>query len=140
VGRGRWLLRFVLLAVLSGCGREPGPVDTGARDTARTYYEAVLARDWSRAYAALHSDTRKKWSEKQFAGLAQTYRQQLGFEPDHVQIGACEEQGTKAVAHVVWTGDLKQKKHRFKDAAVLQRSGGAWGIVLPPGFPNASGS
>ena len=56
--RAATLAAAVLLA--AGCGRPPadGPPDTGAKDAARAFFDAVARQDWAAGYAALHADGR----------------------------------------------------------------------------------
>jgi hypothetical protein len=100
----------------------------------RDYYEALLRQDWGRAYTALHSETRAQWSAEHFTRLAQSYRRNLGFEPEEVQVRSCEEHGAEAVAHVMMGGRADGKQRHYQDAVTLRQSGSQWGIVLPKSF------
>src|SRR5262245_7167342 len=95
---------LLLLAGLAGCSRTPEPpTGTGAKEAVRSYFEALMRRDWQQAYAALHPDSRKRYTPEQFALLAQAYRQNLGFEPQELHVRSCEEQGARAIAHIAFT-------------------------------------
>jgi hypothetical protein len=100
----------------------------------RDYYEAVLRQDWGRAYTTLHAESRARCSAEQFTRLAQSYRRDLGFEPEEVHVRSCEEHGTEAVAHVMITGRSEGKQRHYRDAVTLRQSGSQWGIVLTSGF------
>jgi hypothetical protein len=135
---GRLTAAAVFLALAAGCGTPPQPSGhTGAEEAARGYFDAVLHKDWQRAYAALHPDTRKRYSGEQFARLAQKYRQGLGFEPQEVKLRSCEEHGNEAVAHVLLVGQQAAKQRTFKEAVTLRQTPGGWAVVLPPGFGEA---
>jgi hypothetical protein len=124
---------LLLLAGLAGCGPAPAePVDTGAREAVRTYYESVLRQDWRQAYDVLHPESQKRWPRDEFVRLAQAYRRNLGFEPKQVQIRSCDEQGAEATAHVVITGT--SSRQRYNDAVVLRQHAGSWRVVLPNKF------
>jgi hypothetical protein len=114
---------------LAGC-RESPPAGTGAEATVRGYYEALLRSDWRGAHAALHPDSRAKLSATQFARQAESYRRQLGFEPEQVVVRSCEEHGAEALAHVV----LKGGTHSYKDAVAMRKDGDGWGVMLPARF------
>jgi hypothetical protein len=130
--RRRWGLLFGL--VLIGCGPLPQePVETGASACVRSFYEALLRKDWPKAYAALDAPSQKRYSAQQFPQLAQSYRTNLGFEPEAVQVQACEERGPEATAHVVLTGHSATHYRRYKDAITLRR-GADWRVVLPSNF------
>src|SRR5262245_33091389 len=125
----------VVAGVLAGCSSPaPGPADTGARQAVEQYYQALAARDWQRAYAALPPDSRARLRPEQFAALAQGYRAGLGFEPEAVHVRSCEERGEEATAHVVLTGHAGPARKQFKDAAALRRGPAGWGVVLPSRF------
>jgi hypothetical protein len=127
----------VLLGIaltLLGCSRTTAPGGSGAEQAVLRYYEAIIRQDWPAAYAALHPDSRKRWSSEQFTQSAQHYRRNLGFEPDGVRIRACEEHATEAVAHVVLTGRTDSGRKYHKDAVTLRPSGSDWGVVLSSHF------
>jgi hypothetical protein len=128
-------LAAALLLGAVGCGRpaEPAPPDTGAKDAARGYFDAVIRRDWPAAYAGLHPDTTKSLPAADFARRAEAYRRQLGFEPTAVHLRTCEENGDRATARVELTGS-GSGRHRYKDAVTLRNEGGKWLLVLPPRF------
>jgi hypothetical protein len=120
----------VAAGLLFGCGRAPAPPSgTGAREAAVGYLHALSKKDWPGAYAALHRESRGRYSLEQFGRLARNYRDHLGFEPSAVRVRACEEQGDRAIAHMVWTG-----RGQYKDAVELRREGEGWGVVLPKNF------
>jgi hypothetical protein len=128
------------LLLLAGCSRAPErPPGTGAKESVQSYYEALLHKNWSKAYSTLHPNSRSRLSADQFARLAQKYLSSLGFEPDAVHVRAWDEQGTEGTAHVVLTGQVAGKVHRYKDAITLQRSDDGWRVVLPPNFGRATG-
>ncbi len=129
--------RVLLIAALvaAGCG---GPaadprVDTGARDAARGFFEAVVKQDWATGFAALHPDGRKGVSEADFARRGASYRRKLGFEPAMVRVPVCEERGDAATARVELSGP-GGAKHSYKDAVMLKRDGAGWRVVLPTKF------
>jgi hypothetical protein len=133
--RAAWAALLLVAGLASGCGHAPAPPpDTGSREAVRDYYEALVRQDWGRAYTALHPDSRARCSAEQFTRLAQSYRRNLGFEPEEVQVRSCEEHGDEAVAHVMLNGRPGGKQRHYKDAATLRHSGSQWGIVLPRSF------
>jgi len=135
-GRCWRVLGFVLLGVAAaGCGAStPVGADTGAKELVRAYFEALVHRDWSTAYVSLHADSRKRWTLEQFARMAQNHRAALGFEPEEVHLGSCEEHENSATAHALLTGHVAGKTMTGKDAVVLKRGEAGWGIVLPHNF------
>jgi hypothetical protein len=118
------------LLVLAGCTEPAVQPGTGAEAAVRRYYEALVRKDWAGAYAELHGESRTKYTPALFARQAESYRRQMGFEPEQVAVRACEEHGDEAQAHVV----LKDGKRSYRDAIVLRRTDGGWGIVLPLRF------
>lgn len=119
-----------------GCGRGPeGPTapDTGAREAARGFYRAIIAKDWARAYAALDPDSRRNLSPEQFTRRADAYRKYLTFDPTTIRIPICEERGTGATARIELTGSGAGKR-TFKDAVMLRKRDDRWFIDLPVGF------
>ncbi len=126
-----WL--WVLLA--AGCGgAAPGPTGTGAEAAVRAYFEALVRRDWAKAYAALDPASRAQCGAAEFTRRAQVHRRGLGFEPEAVGVRSCEEHGQEAVAHVVLTGRGAGRPRSSKDGAMLRRRGSGWGVVLTPRF------
>jgi hypothetical protein len=124
----------LLVVVLAGCGGTPAPPEgTGAREVVREFYEALLQRDWPRAYATLHADSRRLLSQQEFGRLAEAYQRDLGFTPEEFHIQSCDEKGTEASAHVVLIGHAATKQRRYKDAVALRHSEG-WRVVLPGSF------
>jgi hypothetical protein len=135
--RRRWAWNLLVGSVLIGCGRAPEqPLESGAKECVRGYFEALMRKDWPRAYASLDPRSQKRCSSQQFSRLAQSYQRNLGFEPEAVQVRACEERGMEATAHVVLTGRTATHTHRYKDAITLCRND-EWHIVLPPNFGQA---
>jgi hypothetical protein len=134
--RSLWVL--LIGGLLIGCNRSPEQwPGTGARESTRAYYEAVIQQDWQKAYATLDPQSQQRFSSQQFSRLAQSYRSGLGFEPDAIHVRACEERGTDATAHVVLTGQAGTKSHRYKDAVTLRRGDSGWRVVLPANFGQA---
>jgi hypothetical protein len=130
---GHWVL--LATGLVAGCGPASATLpDTGARAVAQGYVEALRYRDWPRAYAALHPDSRSRYSAEQFARLAAQYRSGLGLEPEEVHVRSCEEQETRAVAHVVFTGRGGSRHRPAKDTLLLRRQEAGWGVVLPRDF------
>lgn len=133
-----WCLAVGLLAAgAAGCGQGEAATGTGAREAAQRYYEALRQHDWSTAHAALHPDSRARCNSAQFARLAARYRNDLGFEPEAVRVRFCDEQPTRAVAHVVYTGRARDRRRSYKDAVVLRPGATGWGVVLPRDFGQA---
>ncbi len=128
---------LVLLGALAGCGRTPGPPDTGARQTVLDFYQALVRHDWPAAYAAVHPDSRARCDAAEFARRAEDYCRGLGFVPREVRVRSCEEQEARAVAHVVIRGPAGSRPYR--DAVTLRRRGDGWGVVLPDQFGQAAG-
>jgi hypothetical protein len=121
--------------MIAGCQRAPGPpAGTGAEEAARRYCEALVRQDWAQLHAALHPDSRARYSTEQFGRLVQSHRRSLGFEPEGVRVRACEEHGDQAIAHVVFTGQAAGRQRQYKDAVALRQTGAGWGVVLPPQF------
>ena|SRR5438270_6324100 len=129
-----WRLSILLLlfAVLPGCRTSPVPAGTGAEAAVREYYAALVRKDWQRAYAALHPATRSKVSPAQFTRLAESYRGELGFEPEKVVVRSCEEHGEQALAHVVIKPGSGSRS--YKDAVELRQTEAGWAIVPSPKF------
>src|SRR6516164_9919929 len=129
------LLCLAVLAAVLGCGKSAAPpADTGSAGAAREYGEAVCRRDWPRAYALLHPDSRRRYSAEQFARLAATYRQGIGFEPEKVHLRAHEEHGDEAIIHLNFTGLAGGKRKFYKESLQLRRDGTQWLVVLPLPF------
>jgi hypothetical protein len=121
--------------VVTGCDPEPPPpADTGAKETVQQYGDALRGQDWRRAYGLLHPESQARHSAEEFARLAARYRRGFGFEPEPVRIRSCQELGTKAVAHIVWTGQKAGRRQSYKDALVLKSSQSGWAVVLPRNF------
>ena len=121
--------------MLGGCGTTADSAlpDTGSKDCIRAYFEAVIHKDWTAAYAQLHSDSKKLYSASEFARRAELYRTRFGFEPTSVHIRNCEERGDLATAKLELSGS-SVGRHHYKEAATLKRVEGEWLIVLPARF------
>jgi hypothetical protein len=132
-----WALSLLVGSLLTGCSRvqEDAP-GTGAKERALTYFEALIHKDWPRAHGSLDPQSQQRCNSQQFTRLAKSYRDQLGFEPEAVQVWACEERGGEATVHVVLTGHTGDHHRRHKDALTLRRNDD-WGVVLPPIFGQA---
>src|SRR3954471_18454054 len=104
--RGRHLAAWLVALAATGCGAAPeaAPDGTGARQAGHDFYAAMIRQDWPAAYARLHPDSRAAVTAERFTGLAKGFRQRLGFEPTKVAVRTCDEQGPRAIAHVVITG------------------------------------
>lgn len=125
------------LGMAVGCGQTPpGPTDTGSRQAAADFYAALIKKEWANAHATLDADSQKKFSPEQFAILAESYHGQLGFQPQEVQVRACEERGAEATAHVTITGRAGKQTSRYRDGVLVRREGDLWRVVLPERFGN----
>src|SRR5262245_7745037 len=122
-----------LCLLAAGCGPAPPPSGTGAREAALAFYQAIVRQEWNAAHALLDPPSRARCDASRFAGLAKVYRGGLAFEPTTVQVTACEEQGDRAVAHVVLIG-RPSAHQRFKDTAILRFGPDGWGVQLSPTF------
>jgi hypothetical protein len=123
------------LVVLAGCGKpaDDRPPDTGSREAARSFFEAVGRGDHAAGYEFLDPESMAGCSADEFGRRVGAYRRQLGFEPTTVRVPACEERGDEATAHVVLAGRGKER-HEYKDAVILRRRDGRWLVVLPASF------
>ena len=133
--RGRTAILACVVA-MAGCGRPapPPPVDTGAKEAARAYFDGVIRKDWNVIYPALHPDSRRHYTREQFAQRSIANRKRMPFEPEVLLVRSCEEQGEKAIARVILTTRATRHKPRFTDAVVVRRSEGVWRVVLPDHF------
>jgi hypothetical protein len=126
---------WALVATVIGCARSPEPVPgTGAKECVHRYYEALVQRDWSTAYAALDAESQTRRSLNRFTELAQSYLASIGFEPEKVQLWNCEERDAEATARVVFRGRAASQGRRYNEAVTLQRSDDGWQVVLPLNF------
>jgi hypothetical protein len=132
-----WRRLPALLVLLAGCGSPPATVpDTGSRAATQGYFDALVHQEWGTAYSALEPESRRSCAEDSFGVRAKTWWQGLGFPPKAVRVRSCDEQGDRAIAHVVILGH-DGVRQRFKEAVTLQRGPGGWAVVLPPGFGQA---
>jgi hypothetical protein len=130
-----WLSGLVLTAMAAGCSRTVStPASTGAEAVARSYFEALLQKDWPGAFGTLHPDSRQRYSTEEFARLAESYRKSIGFEPTELRVRSCEEHGSEALAHVVLAGRVANKQRTHRDAIVLRKTESEWAVILPPQF------
>ncbi len=137
--RRDWLAGGLATGLAAGCGTAPPPpAGTGAREAALAYFRAVVGRDWSAAHAALDPDSRRQVPAGRFAALAGAYLGGIGFTPTAAQVTACDEQGDRAVAHVVLTGRTSAHQ-RYKDTTSLRRGPDGWGVVLAAHFGRPRG-
>jgi len=121
------------LIALAGCGGSTAPSGTGAKEAARTYFEALTRADDPAAYSQVAAESRKRVNVDRFAALARTYRQGLGFHPAAVHVTSCDERGDTAIAHVTLTG-AGSHRHRYKDAVTLRREPDGWRVELAATF------
>ncbi len=129
-----WAPFGLLPCVMIGCGREPAsePVDTGAREAARAFYEAIIKKDWKTAHGELHQS--QQLSLEEFTSLAEAYCARLGFQPAEVHVRACEEHGDEAIAHVNLSGRNEKQTQRYRDGIALRREAGRWRVIPPATF------
>lgn len=125
-----------LLALLSGCGEQPpsAQLETGAKQATEAFYSALIRRDSQRAYDLLDDSSRKRITPEAFTRLVDQYSRNLGFAAEKVYVKNCEEQGDRAVAHVVLSGH----SHRYEDGITLTHAGARWGVVLPDNFSRST--
>jgi len=134
----RWSWACVVVLAAGGCGGgSEQPADTGAKDAARAFADAIARQDWEKAYDGVYEEGRRRLSRDEFARLARQYRRDLGFDPASVQVRSCEEQGDEAKAHIVFSGQAKGGSRQFRDSVLLRRGAEGWGVVLPRRFGRA---
>lgn len=120
----------LVLALLIGCAAPTPTSDTGARASALSFAEALTRKDWATAYDCLAPETRQRWAQAEFTRRAGAYLRGLGFEPKAARVRSCEEQGGRAVAHVLFTAPRKQ----YRDGWELRRLGDGWRVILQANF------
>jgi hypothetical protein len=130
-----WVLALLLTTAAAGCrSRASDTNDTGAATAAVNYFEALIREDWSKAYAALHPESRQRLTSADFARLAQNYRKSIGFDANEIRLRSCEEHGAEAVAHVNILGyamtKLTTKRRTFRDAVALRQTESGWNDQL----------
>src|SRR5947207_14629587 len=91
------LVMSAALAPVLGCNQEAEKAGTGAEEAAVAFFEAVRAKDWSRAYASLHPESKTRCNANQFAALATAYHHNLAFTWETVRVRSCEEHGNEAL-------------------------------------------
>ncbi len=123
----------LLLCALLGCSSEPPSTGTGAQETAQEFCDALVRQDWERGHALLSAASQARCSRTQFAQRGRAHRRSLGFEPESGRVRFCEEHGTQAIAHIVFTG-RNVTRQRYPDALTLERSETGWRVVLPARF------
>lgn len=121
--------------VFVGCGKEPAaPVNTGARDKAREFFEALVRRDTVAAYATLDRDSQARLTRDDFAWLSDHYLRKFGFPATKVVIRFCDEQGGAATAHVLLTTASNSRKESYRESVALKREDSGWAVVLSGQF------
>jgi hypothetical protein len=137
MGLGR-ICTFAALALsLLGCGKappEPVVADTGAKQAVQDFTEAIIRRDWPAAYALLLPETAQRMTPNQFAAAAESYRRNLGFDPQKIHLRSCEEHDAEAIAHVVFMPGTSHNRQTYRDGFTLRRVEDTWRIVLPSNF------
>jgi hypothetical protein len=129
----RWAVVAMVLLVGGCASKAPAPRGEAAA-VAQDYFDALVRQDWPAAYAKLHPDAKSHWRAEAFAKAAEQFRRGLGIEPETATVGACEERGDEAIAHVQLTGHAADKRKLLKEAVALRRSDAGWGVVPPPQF------
>ena len=130
-----FFLILLLCFANSACRQKtPTPTGTGTHAVVASYFDALVKQDWDGAYAQLHADTRKQMDRSEFERRARGYCQQLGFPLGAFFVRSCDEQGTKAIAHVTLSDANNSAKHRYREGVVLQSTANGWAIVLPANF------
>jgi hypothetical protein len=132
---GCWIWVPLAAMFLFGCDRGPQkPQGTGAEECAQEYFEALMRRDWARAYSSLDATSQKQCNLSQFSQLAQSFCNSLGFEPSSVHVRACEEHGNEATAHVALLGQSASQGRRSREAVTLVQGTDGWRVLLPQNF------
>jgi hypothetical protein len=109
---------LLVMAVLAGCSRSPTtPAGTGAREAAQGYYEAIIHRDWPKAYAALDPECTKGLTLDQFTRMGEAWAY-------HFSNGV-----TFGVMYVALIGDARRRSWLW---AVLLATGLEMGMLLTP--------
>jgi hypothetical protein len=128
---------FLTVLAFAGCGPRPAalppPADTGAGAKATEFFEALLHEDWQRAYASLDADSKAWCSGEKFADLARHHREQIGFTPTEVHVGA-NENGDTAAAVANFRGLSGTSIKHSSDGTALRRTGDGWAVVLRANF------
>jgi hypothetical protein len=127
-------LAILMAIVVVGCGPNSGAKGTGSVQTAQDYFDAVRRCDWPHAFELLDPESQARYPASQFAKLAMAQHSELGFEPNHVHVRACEEHGDEAVAHVVLSGPGPAGRRFYKEAISLRQTPAGWRVLLPPNF------
>ena len=117
----------------AGCRSKPTTPPAGAKEKAFEFFEAIRLRNWSSAFATVDRTTRPDLTADTFDALTERYRKSIGFEPEQVNVTACDEHGESATAHIVFIGHSAMHQ-RFKDGITLRRDNSGWLVILPNNF------
>src|SRR5262245_24761520 len=105
-----WIAIAFVAAGSGACAPQaPVAVKTGAEEAARAYCDALVRKDWPRAYGLLRLESPGRLSEPQFTGLGENYLRGFGFTPQEVFIRSCEERGAEAKAQIRFRGHAGSK-------------------------------
>ena len=125
-------------AAVAGCGTDPAApsarAKTGAEAVAKSYFEALVRKDWPGAYKTLSAESKASCGSDQFAKLAEKQLGGLGFEPSEVRLHSCDERTDEAIAHASLKGRVGSSQRFRKQTVALRREGGTWAVVLPSAF------
>jgi hypothetical protein len=137
-GWARCAILFVII-LHAGCSKheESLLVSTGADATTQEFFDALLHRDWRKAYSMLDSNSKAWCSEQRFAELGVSYMTEFGFDPATVNVSVSES-GDHASAIALFHGPSSSTNSHFKDGTELRRNGGKWFVVLRTNFGKAT--
>lgn len=133
----RCLGLLVTCLFLVGCGNEMPPppeiINTGAKEVAKSFFEALVRKDWVKAYDLIDADSRVRISKEEFTSSAQAALKQLGFNPTEVGVSVTETKD-QATAIAVYRGVSGTSSKQFKDGTTLKRIDNTWKVVLRSNF------
>lgn len=126
---------------VAGCGTDPATpparAKSGAEAVAKSYFEALVHKDWPAAYKTLSAENKASCGPEQFAKLAEKQLAGQGFEPSEARLQSCDERNDEAVAHANFKGRAGSSQRFRKESVALRREGGTWAVVLPSAFGRA---
>jgi hypothetical protein len=130
-----WLLCLgvLFLAAGYGCRHSAPPAVPPSQAVVESYCQALVRKEWTRAYGLLDAESQKRCSRQRFVQLGPLEIDKFGFVPESCHVHSCQQREATAIAQLVFYSS-PAKNRRYRDSLTLRQSGGEWKIELPENF------
>jgi hypothetical protein len=121
------------LAAWCGCRHVPPPPEPPSWAVVESFCQALVQKEWARAYTLLDPESQKRCPQQRFAQLGPLEIDKFGFVPESCRVQSCQQREGTGIAQVDYCSS-PTKNRRYRDTLTVRQNGAEWKIALSGNF------